>query len=42
MEVAKELGLGGCYTKPLPSLDIKKCIKEIIEIGEQIWKKINK
>ena len=44
MEVAKELGVGGCYTQPLPSLgiNIKSCIKEIIEIGEQIWKKINR
>lgn len=45
MEAAKELGLGGCYTPPLPNLgykNIKSCIKEIIEIGKQIWIKINR
>lgn len=42
MEVAKELSKKGCYTPALLSLNInlKKCVKEIIEIGEQIWEKI--
>ena len=40
MEVAKELGLKGCYKKTLPRINFNFSIQEIIEMGKNIWKKI--
>lgn len=41
MEVAKELGVGGCYQEPLPTLfnwsEIISIIKEIRDYGEKLW-----
>lgn len=44
MEVARELNVEGCYALPLlrVNISIKNWIKEIIQIGEQLWKNIRK